>query len=89
MGGLPVLPQGQENLSGSDRISEWRIMSDNARTNDAPAGPSGGRLDPLAKVFTPKVRDERDFYVREREWERTHAAPRPRLLVAFPSWYCR
>ena len=44
-------------------------MSDNARTNDAPAGPSGGRLDPLAKVFTPKVRDERDFYVREREWE--------------------
>ena len=20
---------------------------------------------------------------------RTHAAPRPRLLVAFPSWYCR
>ena len=55
--------------AGSDRISEWRIMSDNARTNDAPAGPSGGRLDPLAKVFTPKVRDERDFYVREREWE--------------------
>ena len=50
---------------------ERRIMSDSgsARINDAPAGPSGGRLDPLAKVFTPKVRDERDFYVREREWE--------------------
>ena len=56
--------------AGSDRISEWRIMSDSARTNDAPAGPSGGRLDPLAKVFTPKVRDERDFYVQERERER-------------------
>ena len=41
--------------TGSDRISEWRIMSDSgsARINDAAAGPSGGRLDPLAKVFTP------------------------------------
>ena len=53
---------------------ERRIMSDSgsARINDAPAGSSGGRLDPLAKVFTPKVRDERDFYVWERESGGTH-----------------